>query len=61
MLVCGVPTVGGLLAILGQPTPEMRTRRFALGAVFVYHLTLLHRSHHGDDLRVGLKAFLKAA
>jgi Transposase DDE domain len=39
----------------------MRTRRFALGAVLVYQLTLLHRSRHGGDLRVGLKAFLKAA
>jgi hypothetical protein len=38
-----------------------RTRRFALGAVFVYQLTLLHRFEHGQNLRVGLKAFLKAA
>jgi hypothetical protein len=37
------------------------TQRFALGAVFVYQLTLLHRFEHGQDLRVGLKAFLKAA
>jgi hypothetical protein len=39
----------------------VRTRRFALGAVFLYQVTLLYRSHHGQDLRVGLKAFLKAA
>lgn len=39
----------------------IRTQRFALGAVFVYQLTLLHRFEHGQDLRVGLKAFLKAA
>ena len=49
---CGghVPT-RGLLA----------TRRYVLGAVFVYQLTLLHRHEHGGDLRVGLKPFLKAA
>jgi Transposase DDE domain len=39
----------------------IRTRRFALGAVFVYQLTLPHRFAHGHDLRVGLKAFLTAA
>jgi hypothetical protein len=39
----------------------VRTQRFALGAVFVYQLTLLHRFEHGHDLRTGLKAFLKAA
>jgi hypothetical protein len=38
-----------------------RTRRFALGAVLVYQLTLLYRFEHGQDLRVGLKAFLTAA
>jgi hypothetical protein len=37
------------------------TRRYVLGAVFVYQLILLHRHEHGDDLRVGLKPFLKAA
>ena len=37
------------------------TRRFALGAVFVYQLTLWYRHEHGLDLRVGLKACLKAA
>ena len=38
-----------------------RTQRFALGAVFLYQLTLLYRFEHHQDLRVGLKAFLKAA
>ncbi|HYZ06259.1 MAG TPA: transposase [Rubrobacter sp.] len=38
------------------------TTRFALGAVFVYQLALLYRHQHGQqDLRVGIKAFLKAA
>ncbi len=37
------------------------TARFALGAVLVYQLALLHRYAHERDLRVGLKAFLKAA
>jgi hypothetical protein len=39
----------------------VRTQRFALGAVFVYQVTLLYRFQHGQDLRIGLKAFLKAA
>ena len=37
------------------------TARFALGADFVYQLALLYQHEHGRDLRVGLKAFLKAA
>ena len=37
------------------------TRRFALGAIFVYQLTLLYRYQHNLDLRLGLKACLKAA
>lgn len=37
------------------------TGRFALGAVFLYQLSLLYRHQIGADLRVGLKAFLKAA
>lgn len=37
------------------------SRRYVLGAVLVYQLTLLHRHEHGQDLRVGLKPFLKAA
>ena len=39
----------------------LNTTRFALEAVFVYQLALLYRHQHGQqDLRVGLKAFLKA-
>jgi len=37
------------------------TRRFALGAVFVYQLAVWHRHERGLDLRVGLDPFLKAA
>lgn len=38
------------------------TQRFALGAVFIYQLALLERANAGaHDLRIGLKAFLKAA
>jgi hypothetical protein len=40
---------------------RMRTQRFALGAVLVYQLSLLYRFEHQQHLRVGLKAFLKAA
>jgi Transposase DDE domain len=44
------------------PTKGLQaTRRFALGAVFVYQLALVHRAEAGLDLRVGLKSFLKAA
>ena len=39
----------------------VNTRRWALGAVLVYQLTLWYRHEHGLDLRVGLKPFLKAA
>lgn len=39
----------------------VRTQRFALGAVFVYQMTLLYRFNHDQELRTGLKAFLKAA
>ncbi len=42
-------------------TGQRATARFALGAVVVYHLALLHRHQHGLPLNVGLKAFLKAA
>ncbi len=38
----------------------LATQRFALGAIFVYHL-LLYRFEHDLQLCVGLKAFLKAA
>ena len=47
-----------------RPVPtrgQTNTARFALGAVFVYQLTLLYRHEHALDLRVGLKPFLKAA
>jgi hypothetical protein len=37
------------------------TRRFVLGAVFVYQLGLLHRFQANADLRVGLKPLLQAA
>jgi hypothetical protein len=37
------------------------TRRCALGGVFVYQLALLPRHDIGADLRVGLKAFIRAA
>ena len=40
---------------------RLATQRFALGGVFVYQLTLLHRYQQDLDLRVGLKAYLKAA
>ncbi len=49
---------------LHGPVPtrgRLATRRWALGAVFVYQLMLLERYQRGADLRVGLKAFLKAA
>jgi hypothetical protein len=39
----------------------VNTARFALGAVLVYQLALLYQHEHSQDLRVGLKAFLKAA
>jgi hypothetical protein len=47
-----------------QPVPTrglLATRRFVLGAVLVYQLTIWHRFEAGDDLRVGLTHFLKAA
>lgn len=37
------------------------TRRFALGAILVYQLALLYRCQLGAELRVGLKAFIRAA
>lgn len=39
----------------------VNTVRFALGAVLVYQLALLYQYEHNQELRVGLKAFLKAA
>ena len=41
---------------------ETNTARFALGAVFVYQLALLHRHERGlQRLNVGMKPFLRAA
>jgi hypothetical protein len=53
----------GIFDAHGQvPTKGLvNTQRFALGAIFVYQLTLFYRFEHDLDLRVGLKAFLKAA
>jgi hypothetical protein len=39
----------------------VNTQRFILGAVLVYQLSLWYRFEAGQDLRTGLKAFLKAA
>ena len=55
----GFPQPGGHAQV--PPRGLVATRRFALGAILVYQLTLLQRYHDGADLRVGLKAFLKAA
>jgi hypothetical protein len=51
----------GIFDVHGSvPTKGLRaTRRFALGARFVYQLALLAHSEAGLDLRLGLKAFLK--
>jgi hypothetical protein len=53
----------GIFDAHGQvPTKGLtNTRRFALGAILVYQLALLYRFEHDMPLRVGLKAFLKAA
>jgi hypothetical protein len=53
----------GIFDAHGQvPTKGLRhPRRFALAAVCVDQLTLWYRHEHGMDLRVGLKACLKAA
>jgi hypothetical protein len=53
----------GIFDVQGAvPTKGLtNTRRFALGAVFVYQLTLWYRHEHDLDLRVGLDPFLKAA
>ena len=40
---------------------KVATARWVLGAVLVYQLTLLYRFEHHQGLRLGLKAFLKAA
>ena len=53
----------GIFDAHGQvPTKGLtNTRRFALGAILVYQLTLWYRFEQRLDLRVGLKPFLKAA
>ena len=53
----------GIFDSHGQvPTKGLiNTRRFALGAIFVYQLALLYRFQNGLDLNIGLKAFIKAA
>jgi hypothetical protein len=53
----------GIFDVHGSvPTRSLvRTQRFALGAVFVYQMTLLYRFEHHQDLRLGLKAFIVAA
>ena len=53
----------GIFETHGQvPTKGLvATRRFALGAIFLYQLALLYRFQHGLGLRVGLKAFIRAA
>lgn len=53
----------GIFETHGQvPTKGwVATRRFALGAIFLYQLALLYRFQHALDLRVGLKSFIRAA
>lgn len=52
----------GIFDAHGQvPTKGVtRTKRFALGSIFVYQMALLIRHQNGLPLRVGMKAFLKA-
>jgi Transposase DDE domain len=40
---------------------RVNTARFALGAVFVYQLALLHRQERKSEVNRGLKPFLRAA
>ena len=40
---------------------HLATRRLVLGAVLAYQLALLARHETGGDLRIGLKALVKAA
>jgi hypothetical protein len=53
----------GIFECHGQvPTKGLAaTQRHILGAVLLYQLLLLHRFEHHQDLRVGLKACLRAA
>ena len=52
----------GIFAAHGQvPTRGLvNTRRFALGAIFVYQMALLYRFEHGLSLNISLKAFMQA-
>lgn len=43
------------------PQTHFATKRFALGAVFVYQLALLYGSENALDLRKGLESLLRAA
>lgn len=44
------------------PTTGIRaTKRYLLGAIFVYQLALWYRFEHGLSLQTGIKAFLRAA
>jgi hypothetical protein len=51
-----------IFAVHGQVATRglANTRRFALGALFVYQLALLYRFEHGLSLNLGLKAFMLA-
>jgi hypothetical protein len=53
----------GILSAHDQvPTKGLiATKRFALGAVLLYQMALLYRFEQGLSLRIGLKAFLRAA
>jgi hypothetical protein len=53
----------GIFDVHGQvPTKGLtNTKRFALGAIFLYQIALLYRFEHDLPLNVGLKPFLKAA
>lgn len=49
---------------VNQPVPtrgRMATRRWVLGAVFIYQLTVWCRFDADEDLRTGLKPFIRAA
>ena len=53
----------GIFDSHGQVTTKglINTKRFALGAIFVYQIALLYRCSSGIELNVGLKPFIKAA
>ncbi len=52
----------GIFDSHGQvPTKGLtNTKRFALGAIFVYQIALLFRFQNGMELNVGLKPFIRA-